>query len=168
VQAPASFASASTVSQARNGQKIAPPAYPVESHQTMNFETPVSSPPPPPNFEEQDVKYMPPAAAGKRLEKPIGRADPIEMKGVPGKTIDIEIQADPDWRSACRDVVRLVSEYEGQDGLRIRIAGQPMYMEFPNQRTRLCSELVTKIEQLPAVIRVEVVEIPGNRPNPSP
>ena len=168
VQAPASFASVSTVSQARNGHKIAPPAYPVESHQTMNFETPVSSPPPPPNFEEQDVKYMPPAAAGKRLEKPVGRADPIEMKGVPGKTIDIEIQADPDWRSACRDVVRLVSEYEGQDGLRIRIAGQPMYMEFPNQRTRLCSELVTKIEQLPAVIRVEVVEIPGNRPNPSP
>ena len=68
-------------------------------------------------------------------------------------------------KKICRQIVRMVSEYEGQDGLRICIAGQPLEMEFPNLRTRLCSELISRIEQVSAVIRVEVIEITGNGPN---
>jgi len=157
--------SAPAVTPARNGRKSASPARPLEPTQSNENVQSGSTPPPPPNFEEQEAEYLPPVAAPKRTRKAVEEPDTKKTRGIPAKTIVVEIKADPDWMKDCRQIVRLVSEYEGQDGLRIRIAGQPMFMEFPNQRTHLCSELITKIERVPAVVRVEVVEITGNGPN---
>jgi hypothetical protein len=160
-----SFKSTPSVTPARNGRKSAPPSKPMEPNQSIENNQPGSAPPPPPNFEEQDADYLPPVSVPKQSRKSVDGPDPKKTRGVPAKTIVVEIRADPDWMKVCRQIVRMVSEYEGQDGLRIRIAGQSMFMEFPNQRTRLCSELITKIEQVQAVVRVEVVEITGNGPN---
>jgi hypothetical protein len=162
---PEPIKSTPAVTTARNGRESAPPSKLMELNQPIKNNQPGSAPPPPPNFEEQDAGYLAPVAAPKQSRKSVDGPDPKKTGGVPAKTIVVEIKADPDWMRTCRQIMRMVSEYEGQDGLRIRIAGQQMFMEFPNQRTRLCSELITKIEQVSAVVRMEVVEITGNGPN---
>ena len=162
---PSSLKSTPALQPARNGRKVAPPAETVELTQSADDKPPGSAPPPPPNFEEQDVDFSPPVSTTKKSRKSVDQPEPNETVGMPRKTIVVEIKADPDWPKVCRQIVRMVNEYEGQNGLRIRIALQPLEMEFPNLRTRLCSELITRIEQVPAVNRVEVIEITGNGPN---
>ena len=157
--------SAPILAVAKNGRNVTHPPKP-ESGERFGDEMPSdSTPPPPPNFEEQEAEYLPPVIPKKQATKAVEQPGPIVTTGVPGRTIDIEIKADPNWPKVCRQIVRLVSDFEGQDGLRIHIAGQPLVMEFPNQRTRLGSELLANIEQIPAVIRVEVIEITGSGPN---
>lgn len=66
----------------------------------------------------------------------------------------IEVKPSGNWQKACRDALRLVNEYEGKDGLSIRIAGQGMKMDFPNGRTKSCPELFEALRLIPGIARV--------------
>jgi hypothetical protein len=73
-----------------------------------------------------------------------------------GRTIVVDVRATGDWKKTCRKLVKLSEEYTGQDSLRIRIAEQALVMDFPNQKTHLCADLMNALEQVPAVCGVEV------------
>jgi hypothetical protein len=38
--------------------------------------------------------------------------------------------------------------------LRLRLAGQGLAMDFPDQNTRVCTELIEKLEDIHGVLRV--------------
>ena len=69
----------------------------------------------------------------------------------------VQIRPEQDWRETCRRIVQFAGRYQGEDSLRISIAGQPMAMEFPNLNTCYCPELVRDVKGLPAISGVEVV-----------
>jgi DNA polymerase-3 subunit alpha len=127
-------------------------------------ETVYAAPPPPPNFEEE-------VAAGERLRvnsnrtmveenetvtavptPPVAAATPSALER--SLTVVVEIRPSGNWQKACRDVLRLVNEYEGQDSLSIRIIGQDLKMDFGHGRTRSCPELFEALRLLPGISRV--------------
>ena len=76
--------------------------------------------------------------------------------GLLGHIIVVQVQPTGEWQKTCRDVVKLTDEYDGRDTLRIQLAGHALVMDFPNQHTQLCPELLSAIERMPAVSRVDV------------
>lgn len=65
----------------------------------------------------------------------------------------VEVKAVGNWQQACRQAVKVAGEFHGEDGLMLRLAGQNLAMEFPNQRTFICDELIEKLERIPGVLR---------------
>lgn len=102
--------------------------------------TAVAPPPPPPNFDEE-----PPAVAS---------AAPKQSTAVASYTVVIEVKPSGNWQQACREALRLVNKYEGQDGLSIRIAGQKLKMDFRHGRTRSCPELFEALRLIPGINKV--------------
>lgn len=70
------------------------------------------------------------------------------------KTIVVEIKPVGNWQQACRQAMKAASEFTGEEGLSLRLAGQNLTMDFPNQHTQNCSELVEKLERIHGVLRV--------------
>ncbi|MEZ4515753.1 MAG: hypothetical protein R3C44_02565 [Chloroflexota bacterium] len=56
-------------------------------------------------------------------------------------------------KDACRQTIRLAGRFEGDSQLSLRLAGQGMVMDFPNQHTDACAELIEALERLPGIIK---------------
>ncbi len=123
-----------------------------------------TAPLPPPNFEEGDERL---SVNGKRLlvkevmevtavvtPSPASSHQPVTLTPQRTLTVVVEIRPSGNWQKACRDVLRLVNEYEGPDGLSIRIVGQGLKMEFGHGRTRSCPELFDALRLISGVTRV--------------
>jgi DNA polymerase-3 subunit alpha len=116
-----------------------------------------SGPPPPPNFEEERVAIKPaPAAAAVVVEKKLETAPlpsipkPIDKV----RTVVIEIKTVGNWKEACRQALAKSGQFEGRDQISVRLAGSPLVMEFPNQTTRLCPDLMESLRLVPGIARV--------------
>ena len=70
------------------------------------------------------------------------------------KTIIVEVKPVGNWQNACRQSVKLAHQFDGDDGLSLRLAGQNMVMDFPETYTQFCPELVNQLERLPGILRV--------------
>ncbi|HET6445776.1 MAG TPA: DNA polymerase III subunit alpha, partial [candidate division Zixibacteria bacterium] len=75
------------------------------------------------------------------------------------RSIVVEIEAGLSWRDTCRQVVDHANQFRGNDTLHIRVAGQKLVMEFPNQNTDICPELVESVKQINSVMSVEVSQL---------
>lgn len=148
---------------------------PVSAYQTERTMSPSTSPPPPPpNFDEaSEARPLPDShqvtgngyqvnggeekTAGQEQEtavvKPI-EAAPTNGYYEPAYMVVIEVKAAGNWQKACRDALQLVNEYEGQDGLSIRVTGHPMRMDFPNRHTKSCPELFEALRLIPGIAKV--------------
>ncbi len=69
------------------------------------------------------------------------------------KAVIVEVKAVGNWQQACRQAVKVAGEFHGEDGLTLHLAGQNLTMDFPNQRTLICDELIEKLERIPGVLR---------------
>ncbi|MGB3717415.1 MAG: DNA polymerase III subunit alpha [Candidatus Promineifilaceae bacterium] len=141
---------------------------PVASEVLSSSKTPFV-PPPPPNF---DLVGSTPEVSDKSLVRP---DDSAVVKSVRDaklvvsadssfkdeafeeirRSIVVEIEPSGTWRETCRRVVKIAGHYRGNDALHIRLSGQKMAMEFPNQNTDFCPELVEAFRLLPSVINVK-------------
>jgi DNA polymerase-3 subunit alpha len=74
--------------------------------------------------------------------------------GMPNKLLVVEVKASGNWQETCRQAIKLASRFEGNAGLSVRLAGQGMVMDFPNQRTESCAELIEALERLPGIVKV--------------
>ncbi len=72
------------------------------------------------------------------------------------RTLIVEVRPVRAWQETCRQLVDIASDYDGHDGLRIKLSGSGLVMEFPNQNTHYCLELEQAIGRLPAIAHVEV------------
>jgi hypothetical protein len=72
------------------------------------------------------------------------------------KTVVVKIKPVADWRGICRQVVEVADEFAGVDSLRLCVVGQEWLMDFPNQNTDYCEELIGKLERNPFVAGVTV------------
>ncbi len=132
-------------------------------------------PPPPPNFEPEENEWRPPVADLEGEPDPVAESGPASggvlaptaeaVAELPeeqppavdrGRTVVVEIKADQGWRDACRSLVQAAGSFEGTDHLQIRIAGQKLVMDFPNQHTLFCPELVAAFEKIGAVSRINI------------
>jgi hypothetical protein len=118
-------------------------------------------PPAPPNFDDEESTFLPPPT-DETEDDDLDQVDPEvrlgqEAQVEPRKTVVVEIKAVRNWKSVCRQIVKMMETYEGQDILNIKIAGKALQMEFPNLGTRVCSESIAEIEELSAVKRVRIL-----------
>ncbi|MCB8945534.1 MAG: DNA polymerase III subunit alpha [Ardenticatenaceae bacterium] len=110
-----------------------------------------TTPPPPPNFDEDSVA-VPPA-------KPVFGNGKVKVNGNGNgrnghKTIVVEVKPTGNWQNACRQSIKLAHQFEGADSFSLHLAGQNLTMDFPNQHTQFCPELVNQLERLPGIMRV--------------
>lgn len=89
-------------------------------------------------------------AEGRQVPEP-----PVVAEQQPPKTILVEIKAGSGWQKICRELVKEMGVKPGQDSLRIRIIGQQLEMEFPNQG-KISAELRSQFRKIPGVIRVKI------------
>ncbi|MCB9434506.1 MAG: DNA polymerase III subunit alpha [Ardenticatenaceae bacterium] len=149
-----------------NGNGTARPA-PVVAEPTNGYITP----PPPPNFEEADVA-MPvaqPTPPPKAEPEPVVAPPPTPLVfgekhgGINGrsngkhKLIIVEVKPVGNWHHAFRQTVKLAQAQQGDDQIRLRLAGQPLAIDFPDHTTCYSTELVDQIERLPGILRVYAV-----------
>jgi DNA polymerase-3 subunit alpha len=126
-------------------------------------------PPPPPNFDSAGSAPQVSDKSPERLD------DSADVKSVDDAVSDdstntsfedeafeeirrsilVEIEPSETWRETCRQVVKLAGHYRGKDALHIRLTGRKMAMEFPNQNTDFCPELVESFRLLPSVVNVK-------------
>jgi DNA polymerase-3 subunit alpha len=135
---------------------------------------PVAAPAPPPNFDPDDdfwerasTQSTPraPALEASRLRE----VNRVQVDSEPeaehiedldghnfSKTVVVKIKPVADWRGICRQVVEVADEFAGVDSLRLCVVGQEWLMDFPNQNTDYCEELIGKLERNPFVAGVTV------------
>lgn len=89
------------------------------------------------------------------LEAP---AEP-ERQANPQQVIVVEVDPVGNWRETCRRLVNLAGEYSGRDSLRLCLAGSALVMEFPNQNTLFCPELVATIKRVSGARSVSVIPV---------
>ncbi|MCP4360711.1 MAG: DNA polymerase III subunit alpha [Chloroflexi bacterium] len=141
-----------------------PPANNLVAEPPPRFaEEPVSingMPPPPPNFEDE-MEARPLAVTSDQLSVVTDQSPNLPTSQSPNLqnynqtyTVIIEVKPSGNWQKTCHDALRLVNEYEGQDGLNIRITGQPLTMDFPNRRTKSCPELFEALRLIPGIAKV--------------
>ena len=66
----------------------------------------------------------------------------------------VEIKPAGNWQEAFRRSIALASDFQGADKLRLRLHGQSLHMDFPDQNTNCCNELLDALERLPGIMRV--------------
>jgi hypothetical protein len=69
----------------------------------------------------------------------------------------VKVRPVGDWQKTCRKLLSVAGQFEGRDSLRLMLVGHPLVMEFPNQNTHYCPELVVSMEQMPVTVHVETV-----------
>ena len=131
-------------------------------------------PPPPPNFEEEWQPAAKPAITAEipqpQSTKPAADVSAdrvytarsgakIEVPGDGGgngriRTIIVEIKVAGNWQETIRRSVKLAAGYQGQDKLSLQLQGQSLSMDFPDQNTNCCSDLINGLERLPGIVRV--------------
>lgn len=152
-----------------NGNGTAPTPPPTTVETTQNEETPPStsngSPPPPPNFDDGDIAIAQPIVKEKITAPPAKIAAPkpqpatatppsIAKTTVQTRTVVIEVKPVGNWQDGIRRALRLVNEYEGQDGLKISVSGQDLEMAFPDRQTKSCPELFEALRLIPSISKV--------------
>ena len=116
------------------------------------------SPPPPPNFDEETRAETHPAQGGQPIA--VSNTPPLLTFAQPPKlpeqnrTVIIEIKPVGNWKEACRHSLEKSSAYEGGDSLSLRLIGSDLVMEFPERHTKVCSDLMELLRQVPGVARV--------------
>lgn len=142
-----------------NGQQVSAETMPSQTA-SLVVEPMGLAPPPPPNFEDESPARPLPK---QPVERPsaVTPTTPVRVAPVAAAPpsvrqlmVVVEIRPSGNWQSVCRDVLRLVQEYEGQDRLRICLAGQGMQMEFPNHRINSCPELLERLRMISGIDRV--------------
>jgi DNA polymerase-3 subunit alpha len=117
-----------------------------------------AAPPPPPNFEEEEEAASQPAPAAVKVEAKQERTPPPppSMPKPADKTriIVVEIKPVGNWKEACRQALAKSGQFEGRDRISVRLAGSHLAMEFPNQSTRLCPDLLESLRLISGIARV--------------
>ncbi len=147
---------------------------PMKSEPTEEMGLPNGAPPPPPNFEPIDEQYYSErtpvgrqAASGSNENgrevipavenEHRGEVErPIPAKN-PEKIVIVKVRMVGDWQKTCRDLVTIAGQFEGRDSLRLVLVGHSKIMDFPNQNTHYCPELVGSMERMPVTVHVETV-----------
>jgi DNA polymerase-3 subunit alpha len=136
--------------------------------------SPISTLTPPPNFEESaDFWFEEPPNTEKEntlLAEPVANeatssegsvrspdVDSISESTAVIRTILVEIEPLSEWQESCRLLVKSAGNYQGPDRLRIAVTGQKLLMDFPNQNTLFCEDLVQEFSDLPGVKNVEAI-----------
>jgi DNA polymerase-3 subunit alpha len=148
--------------------ETAPPAVEVgEADNQIPHLPPQPRPPPMPDLDDapdlwmnveqlgQDVKNAQSEEHG--LTKEVLTADllsPDIGSEEPMRAVVVDIEPVSDWQEACRLLVSMANKYNGRDSLRIRLVGHDIAMDFPNQNTLYCPNLVDEMRKLSAVIGV--------------
>jgi hypothetical protein len=96
---------------------------------------------------------MPPAPPPVMPPPPVSYFSYMAAAGPAQKTIVVEIKPAGNWKETCRQIIRLAGRFEGSAGLSLRLSGQGMTMDFPNQSTEPCQELIEALERLPGVTK---------------
>jgi DNA polymerase-3 subunit alpha len=144
--------------------------------ETETFGLPANSPPPPPNFESEDDQWYVSsspvngngangngrqAVLSPQIEKQRKTAAPPSpppaVEKNPDKVVVVKVRPVGDWQKTCRKLLSVAGQFEGRDSLRLMLVGHPLVMEFPNQNTHYCPELVVSMEQMPVTVHVETV-----------
>jgi DNA polymerase-3 subunit alpha len=125
--------------------------------------------PPPPASDDVYMAMTAPAISPPLDENGIAREGPLPER-VPTsrpvapsiadngkKTVVVEIKLVSSWRDSCRKALELAGRFAGEDALRLCLTGnQRLTMEFPNQQTRYCPELLESLRLVPGILRVFV------------
>jgi DNA polymerase-3 subunit alpha len=151
------------------------PDSPIAGRQ-VNNEVLESIPAPPPNFEDDQFDWdstqnNPPdeltpsnGQIQTRTKNDVTK-EQVESRN-PGYDGDLQLAArivvvdlppDAGWQEKCLELVQVAEKYEGDDSLRICVEGQGLMMDFPNQKTQYCPELVKDMDRLQIKVHVEEV-----------
>ncbi|MCA9929539.1 MAG: DNA polymerase III subunit alpha [Anaerolineales bacterium] len=133
-------------------------------------------PPPPPNFDDEmmdntiaaptnktTINSQQPTISNQPTNQPTKQptttttqslisTSPNEFKQP--QTIVVEVRPVSNWQFVFRESVRLASQFEGPDALKLCVSGQPMFIELPNQQTLICNELIERLRMLPGIAKV--------------
>jgi DNA polymerase-3 subunit alpha len=71
------------------------------------------------------------------------------------KTMVVEIKPVGNWKEACRQVIEEASKYQGEDKLRLQMVSHGWAMDFPNNHTKICQDLLVNLRRLPGVASVK-------------
>jgi|GEM_PF-152342 len=118
-----------------------------ETASALVTETPASPAPIPPTEPIVKTESVVTTRSGKQ----------VKVTGVGEqrrRTVVVEIKPVGNWQEACRRAVKLAGDFQGEDSFSLRLAGQGLAMDFPNQNTAFCDGLVEALERLPGVSRV--------------
>lgn len=129
-----------------------------------------TTPPPPPNFEDEDEAMPIPQAAPPPKPEPTPVASPPtplvfgeKHEGINGrsngkhKLIIVEVKPVGNWHQAFRQTIKLAQAHQGDDQIRLRLAGQPLAIDFPDHTTQFSTELVDQIERIPGILQVYAI-----------
>jgi DNA polymerase-3 subunit alpha len=142
----------------------------------VNNEVLDSIPAPPPNFEDDqsdwdatqiDPPVKPIPTNGQNQNRTKNDAIKIQIDdhdpGTGGdlqpaaRIVVVDIPPVAGWQEKCLELVRVAEKYKGDDSLRICVEGQGLMMDFPNQNTQYCPQLVDDMDQLQIKVHVEEV-----------
>jgi DNA polymerase III subunit alpha len=146
------------VSEGGNGriqEKAAPTYSPPAPTNGSHQPTTGGPPPPPPNFDDSWDSPQPPAPSPQvPPEEPIVFGETKNGNGYKSQLLVVEIKPSGNWQHACRRSVKTAEQFRGQDGLRLRLVGQQRVIDFPDQQTQCCDELIDQLERIDGVQRV--------------
>ncbi|NHZ71916.1 MAG: hypothetical protein GWP17_02375 [Aquificales bacterium] len=71
------------------------------------------------------------------------------------KTMVVEIKPVGNWKEACRQVLQEARKYQGEDKLRLQMVSHGWAMDFPNNHTKICQDLLVNLRRLPGVASVK-------------
>ncbi|MEM7113668.1 MAG: DNA polymerase III subunit alpha [Chloroflexota bacterium] len=70
------------------------------------------------------------------------------------KLIVVEVKPVGNWQHAFRQSLKLAGNFEGNDQIRLSLAGQSLAIDFPDHYTQFCNELMDQLERLPGILKV--------------
>ncbi|MBK8933215.1 MAG: DNA polymerase III subunit alpha [Chloroflexi bacterium] len=73
------------------------------------------------------------------------------------KTVVVEIKPVGNWKDVCRRALEEAAKYEGEDALTLELAGHGWAIDFPNQHTKICQDLIGSLRRLSGVANVKAV-----------
>ncbi len=125
-----------------------------------------NAPPPPPNFDDdfggEVVKREVREETAVYTSAPTPAPSPVDRTQVKSahpplvkKSLNIIVEIKPvgNWRDACRRSLEKLENYRGNDTLTIYFMDTPIKIDFPQQRTRSCPDLLQTLRQIPGVAR---------------
>jgi len=126
-----------------------------------------NAPPPPPNFDDDFGGEVVPRKGDSVGEKtavynPPPPPPPPSATHLEGgshlvtatRHLIIEIKPVGNWRDACRKSLEKTADYKGDDSITFHFADTPLHIDFPQRRTRSCSDLLQYLRLIPGVARV--------------
>ncbi len=112
---------------------------------------PAAQPAPPPKPEPAPTPPAAPLVFGEKHGGINGRSNGKH------KLIIVEIKPVGNWHHACRQTIKLAQAHQGDDQIRLRLAGQPLAIDFPDHTTCFSTDLVDQIERLPGILQVYAI-----------